>query len=65
MIRLIAFNVLWGGLLMAQPAAAEDKIQDSYRRKTREMREQQGKEDKAREDAKKREQDKKRRGQAK
>ena len=35
---------------MAQPVT-EDKIQDEYRRKTREMREQQGKEDKAREDA--------------
>ena len=60
--RLIALNVLWGGLLMA---IAEDKIQDSYRRKTREMKEQHGKEDKEREAAKKREQEKKRRERAK
>ena len=60
--RLIVLNVLWGGLLMA---IAEDKTQDSYRRKTREMKEQQGKEDKEREAAKKREQEKKRRERAK
>jgi Ni/Co efflux regulator RcnB len=60
-LALVACNLLWGSLAFA----AEDKMQDTYRRKTREMREQQGKEDKEREAAKKRAQEKKRKGQAK
>lgn len=61
---MIAMYVLWGGLL-AMAAEDKDKIQDTYRRKTREMKEQQGKEDKERETAKKRADEKKRKGQAK
>lgn len=58
-LALVACNLLWGSL------AAEDKMQDTYRRKTREMSEKQRKEDKEREAAKKRAQEKKRKGQAK
>ena len=59
-LALVACNLLLGSAL-----AAEDKIQDTYRRKTREMKEQQGKEDKEREANKKRAEEKKRKGQAK
>lgn len=56
-LALVAANLLWGSL------AAQE--QDTYRRKTREMREQQQREDKKREDAKKSEDAKKRARRAK